>query len=215
MASDLELKAKEAFEDDNYDLAYDLLTQAIGLSPNNADLYADRAQVNIKVNNLTEAVSDANKAIELNPSHSKAYLRKGTACIKLEEYQTAKAALEMGASLAPGDSKFTDLIKDCDELIAEESGVIPIQEESTTQGAATKAVEAENDLPEPPTVTVVKPKYRHEFYQKPDEMVITIFAKGIPRDSITVDFGEQILSVTINIPCKDAYVFQPRLFGKV
>lgn len=42
----------------------------------------------------------------------------------------------------------------------EESGVIPIQEESTTQGAATKAVEAENDLPEPPTVTVVKPKYR-------------------------------------------------------
>jgi len=41
-----------------------------------------------------------------------------TACIKLEEYQTAKAALEMGASLAPGDSKFTDLIKDCDELIA-------------------------------------------------------------------------------------------------
>ena len=215
MASDLELKAKEAFEDDNYDLAYDLLTQAIGLSPNNADLYADRAQVNIKVNNLTEAVSDANKAIELNPSHSKAYLRKGTACIKLEEYQTAKAALEMGASLAPGDSKFTDLIKDCDELIAEESGVIPIQEESTTQGAATKAVEAENDLPEPPTVTVVKPKYRHEFYQKPDEMVITIFAKGIPRDSITVDFGEQMLSVTINIPCKDAYVFQPRLFGKI
>ena len=44
MASDLELKAKEAFEDDNYDLAYDLLTQAIGLSPNNADLYADRAK---------------------------------------------------------------------------------------------------------------------------------------------------------------------------
>lgn len=53
MASDLELKAKEAFEDDNHDLPYDLLTQAIGLSPNNADLYADRAQVNIKVNNLT------------------------------------------------------------------------------------------------------------------------------------------------------------------
>lgn len=40
------------------------------------------------------------------------------ACIKLEEYQTAKAALETGASLAPGDSRFSKFIKECDELIA-------------------------------------------------------------------------------------------------
>ncbi|KAF1878417.1 hypothetical protein Lal_00047085 [Lupinus albus] len=78
---------------------------AIQLSPNNAVLYADRAQANIKLNNFTEAVADANKAIDLNPSTSKAYFRKG-----------------------------------------------------------------------------------HEFYQKSDEVVVTIFAKGIPRDSVTVDF---------------------------
>lgn len=41
-----------------------------------------------------------------------------TACIKLEEFQTAKAALEKGASLAPGDARFTDLIKECDQCIA-------------------------------------------------------------------------------------------------
>ncbi|KAL2562245.1 hypothetical protein AAZV13_20G126900 [Glycine max] len=61
MASDLELKAKEAFEDDNHDLPYDLLTQAIGLSPNNADLYADRAQVN----NLTVICSFTLKELKL------------------------------------------------------------------------------------------------------------------------------------------------------
>ncbi|RZR77381.1 hypothetical protein BHM03_00002424 [Ensete ventricosum] len=43
-----------------------------------------------------------------------------TACMKLEEYQTAKAALEAGALLAPGDSRFTKLIKECDERIAVE-----------------------------------------------------------------------------------------------
>lgn len=41
-----------------------------------------------------------------------------TACMKLEEYETAKVALEKGASLAPGDSRFTNLIKECDEHIA-------------------------------------------------------------------------------------------------
>lgn len=40
------------------------------------------------------------------------------ACMKLEEYQTAKAALETGASLASGDSRFTNLIKECDKCIA-------------------------------------------------------------------------------------------------
>lgn len=34
---------------------------------------------------------------------------------------------------------------------------------------------------------------RHEFYQKPDEVVVTIFAKGISKENITVDFGEQIV----------------------
>lgn len=38
--------------------------------------------------------------------------------MKLEEYQTAKAALETGASLAPAESRFTKLIKECDERIA-------------------------------------------------------------------------------------------------
>lgn len=42
----------------------------------------------------------------------------------------------------------------------EESGAIPIQEKTTTEGAATKVVQPENDLPEPPTVNVAKPKYR-------------------------------------------------------
>lgn len=37
--------------------------------------------------------------------------------MKLEEYQTAKETLEIGASLAPGESRFTRLIKECDEHI--------------------------------------------------------------------------------------------------
>ncbi|KAK7380390.1 hypothetical protein VNO78_32900 [Psophocarpus tetragonolobus] len=215
MASDLEARAKEAFVEDHFELAVDLLTQAIHLEPNKPELYADRAQANIKLNNFTEAVADANKAIELNPSLPKAYLRKGNACMKLEEYQTAKAALEMGASLSPDNSRFLNLIQECDKLIAAESYTTPIQENTTTLDMTPKDVLQQDDLPEKPAVAVTKPKYRHEFYQKPDEVVVTIFAKKIPKESITVDFGEQILSVSINVPGEDPYAFQHRLFGKI
>lgn len=34
---------------------------------------------------------------------------------------------------------------------------------------------------------------RHEYYQKPEEVVLTIFAKGIPAKNVAVDFGEQIV----------------------
>ncbi|KAA3473462.1 protein SGT1-like protein B-like [Gossypium australe] len=218
MASDLETKAKEAFIDDHFELALDLYSQAIQLNPKNAELYADRAQANIKLNNLTEAVADANKAIELDPSMSKAYLRKATACMKLEEYQTAKAALETGATLAPGEFRFSKLIKECEERIAEETDELPKQmvKEVTTNSVPAKEVELVKDAPVPMAVVAPpKPIYRHEFYQKPEEVVVTVFAKGIPRECVKVDYGEQILSLSIEAPGKDAYHFQPRLFRKV
>jgi len=64
-------------------------------------------------------------------------------------------------------------------------------------------------------VESVKPKYRHEHYQKPEELVVTIFAKGVPAKNVSVDFGEQILSVMIDVPGESKYHFQSRLFGKI
>ncbi|RWW33793.1 hypothetical protein GW17_00001480 [Ensete ventricosum] len=88
MATDLGKSAKEAFVDDNFDLALDLYSQALDLEPGNADILADRAQANLKLGNFTgtllhsfcfaEAVADANRAIEFDPSMTKAYLRKGS-----------------------------------------------------------------------------------------------------------------------------------------
>ncbi|XP_022945793.1 protein SGT1 homolog [Cucurbita moschata] len=217
MASDLEARAKEAFIDDHFELSVELYTQAIALSPKKAELYIDRAQANIKLGHYTEAVADANKAIELDPSNSKAYLRKGTACLKLEEYQTAKVALETGSAMASGDSRFSSLIKECEKLIAEEMGDLPQESvEETVQEPVlpTNNVVPVSDQLHQATVEA-KPKFRHEFYQKPEEVVVTIFAKGIPAESVAVEFGEQILSVTINLPDEDAYRFQTRLFGKI
>lgn len=53
MANELEKKAKEAFFDDDFTLALDLYSQALNLDPTNADLFADRAQAHIKLNEFT------------------------------------------------------------------------------------------------------------------------------------------------------------------
>nr|KYP67314.1 Suppressor of G2 allele of SKP1 isogeny [Cajanus cajan] len=231
MAKELEKKAKEAFFDDDFALAVDLYSQAIELDPNDAHLFADRAQAHIKLNAFTEAISDANKAIHLNPSLSKAYLRKGTACMKLEEYHTAKVALQCGAAFAQDDSRFANLIQECDRCIAEESSGLSstlssngsvtsvpsgnVSHLSNTNDGVAKEVEADSLVSQINEVALNRPKYRHEYYQKPEEVVVTIFAKGISAKDVVVDFGEQILSVTIDVPGQDAYHFQPRLFGKI
>jgi thioredoxin-like negative regulator of GroEL len=54
-ASDLASKAKEAFVDDDFELAAELYTQAIDAGPATAELYADRAQAHIKLGNYTGA----------------------------------------------------------------------------------------------------------------------------------------------------------------
>ncbi|OMO66289.1 Tetratricopeptide TPR-1 [Corchorus olitorius] len=193
MTSDLEIKAKEAFIDDHFELALELYSQAIELNPTKAQLYADRAQANIKLNHLPEAVADANKAIELEPSMSKAYLRKGTACMKLEEYQTAKAALETGALLAPGESRFSKLIKECEERIA--------MEEVTTNVEPAKEVE-----PEPvPVAAPPKPIYRYEVMSTKIEIRLT---KAEPIQWTSLEFTREValpqrvnlLSVTAERP---------------
>lgn len=66
MASDPEKKAKEAFIDDHFELAAELYSQAISLNPNNAELYADRAQANIKLNNSTGKTFDFSRIFLTN-----------------------------------------------------------------------------------------------------------------------------------------------------
>ncbi|KAE9459504.1 hypothetical protein C3L33_08525, partial [Rhododendron williamsianum] len=280
MAPDLANQAREAFVDDDFRSAVDLYTQAIDLNPRSADLYAERAQANIKLDNFTEAVADANKAIEIDPSMAKAYLRKGKgekrqdegssmgmgifdgsddvcwpmirywkaelwrrgvvvngiACFKLEEYHTAKAALEKGASLLQNDSRFSKLISECDERIAAESsdltrsltpevtsiaaqssdksvGNLEEAEEGRSESCQRKEVEPANQS----IASYVDCDFlnRHAYYQKPEEVVVSIFAKGVPAKSVSIDYGEQILSIMIDVPGEDKYHFQPRLFGKV
>lgn len=234
MAEELEKQANAAFLDEDFDLAVEHFTQAIAADPNNAaSLLVSRAQAHIKLENFTDAVADANRAIELNPSIPKAYLRKGIACFSLEEYETAKVAFATGANLEPSSSVYKNWIKKCDAAIAEEAADISqlakeklpgsrdkeplIVDEGCEAIPAVSQTETLSSVSPAVSASLLKPaqKIRHTFYQNANEVVVEIFAKGLRPEEVKIDFGVQSLRVEVDAPPNEPYVFQTRLNQKV
>ncbi|KAL6627473.1 hypothetical protein ACP70R_031199 [Stipagrostis hirtigluma subsp. patula] len=197
--SELEHKAKEAFVDDDFALAAALYTQAIAAGAPTAALHADRAQAYIKMGDFAAAAADAARAAELDPAMPRAHLRRALACVKLGQYDAARAAVEAGAALAPGDARFAQLMEEID---AKAPKPTPLAE---TPAATAVAVPMPTD----------KPKYRHDYYNSAAEVVVTVFAKGVAPEHVAVEFGEQTLSVSVEVPGEAPYHLQPRLFAKI
>ncbi|KAF8032486.1 hypothetical protein BT93_D1409 [Corymbia citriodora subsp. variegata] len=116
--ANLETQALKAIKDQDFKLAVKLFTQAISISPSDAELFAGRSYANLKLCMFTECLDDAERAIDLDPSMPMAYFCKGKACYELKDYQTAKTALISGSCCVLGNAKFIDWIKQCDEHIA-------------------------------------------------------------------------------------------------
>ena len=59
-------------------------------------------------------------------------------------------------------------------------------------------------------------KIRHEWYQTPDTVVVTLFAKGVPKDKATIDIQERALAISFPLPTGSEFDFSlDPLFSKV
>jgi suppressor of G2 allele of SKP1 len=121
-------------EDDGYGMgtgqasvAALLFTQAIHNGPPTAAMYAEWVQAFIGMGNL--AAADAPKAAELDPTMPRAFLHRARACIGLKRYGSARAAVLVGATLAPRDPQFAELAKEIDEMV-----VVPGQRRALMAG---------------------------------------------------------------------------------
>lgn len=50
-------------------------------------------------------------------------------------------------------------------------------------------------------------KIRHEWYQTTDHVVVTLFAKGVPKDKATIDIQEKSLSISFPMPNSSEFEF--------
>ncbi|XP_041358470.1 protein SGT1 homolog [Gigantopelta aegis] len=202
--ADIFSKANEEFVNENYKRAVELYTEAIDADGSRDEFFCSRAQAHIKLENFNEAKEDCCTALSLNSKSSKATLRKGVALFNLEDYQSALDAFKEGQKLNETDSSYDSWIKKCEEKM-----------KSLSMGDDSIKLQSQVPVPsEPPTEhkpVPILPSVRHDWYQTPTHVVITVLLKNVNKDSLVCDIQENSLSVIVKRPDLEDYSLQLHL----
>lgn len=122
-----------------------LYSEALEYAPTSSVILSNRAQAYIKVENYGLAISDAEAAIEHDPSYVKGFYRRGSAYYALNKFKAARKDFRQVCKLRPRDRDARAKLQECDKAVKEE--------------AFSKAIESENtsslsDTYEPNSITI-------------------------------------------------------------
>lgn len=117
-ADELKQRGNEAFKRNEFKLACEIFTEAIGLDSRNHVLYSNRSAARAGNNEFDLALSDAEKVIELKPDFVKGYGRKGAALFGKGEFELAKKAYEDGLKVDAANDTCKDGIKECEQKLS-------------------------------------------------------------------------------------------------
>merc|ERR1712166_190873 len=107
-AQECKAKGNKDFQAGNFEEAVKHYTDAIGHDANDHVFYSNRSACLSSLNRYDEALSDANKCIELKPDFAKAYSRKGAALHGAGKLQEATAAYMQ-------DPQFMQMLQMCQQ----------------------------------------------------------------------------------------------------
>lgn len=108
-----------------FDSAIEAYTQAITLDATNPVYYSNRAAAYSSKSDHISAISDANKAIEVDPRYSKGYHRLGHALYSISDFKAAADAFERGLKVEPTNPGLKSSLASAKAKINAESEVSP------------------------------------------------------------------------------------------
>ncbi|NWQ95476.1 SGT1 protein, partial [Burhinus bistriatus] len=166
------------------------LTTALEKNPDDAEYYCQRAYAHILLQKYADAVADAKKSLELNPSNAVALLRKGLGEYHIKKYASALESFREGQRLDNVDDTFTIWIKRCEE----------------TLNGKKKDIYLIRDLICPFFLSFFFFfPLRYDWYQTESQVIVTIMIKNAHKDDVSVQFSEKEMNASVRLPSGEDY----------
>ncbi|KAJ1999129.1 Cochaperone protein [Coemansia thaxteri] len=206
-------QAVEAYADDEFEKAESLYTQAIAANNTDGMYYLRRSQVRLKLDNKTDAASDAQMAATLTENKSnmlrqyfKALLSHGTLASELGNYDEAAESLRKAYTINPSNQEVCDLLAKVEPLTTPKP-------EPAAPAADAAADAAENEAPAAPA----RPTARHEWYQNDEFVILEVFIKRVQKDAATIEFSDRGVSLSVKMATgsENNYEFEPLMHAIV
>ncbi|KAF9324878.1 Protein SGT1 A, partial [Podila minutissima] len=215
---DLFAQGSHAFADEDYEEALNFYSKALEINSTHAEVFLKRSATYQKLGKDQEAYSDALKALALikeKPSadvtvEAKAQLRKGVAAFHIQDYATAKVALEECQRLSPEQRTLASWIRKNEQELAKLPPVVapttlaPIAAaETPISSPIASASPASTPVPAP--LTPATHRVRHEWYQNDTYVTIGVFIKNTKKENVDIIFTDNALSVSVKMPTGSDY----------
>uniref|UniRef100_A0A453P695 Uncharacterized protein n=1 Tax=Aegilops tauschii subsp. strangulata TaxID=200361 RepID=A0A453P695_AEGTS len=143
-------KGNEMFKQQKYPEAIKHYNEAIRRNPKDARVYSNRAACYTKLGAMPEGLKDAEKCIELDPTFTKGYTRKGAVQFFMKEYEKAMETYQAGLKYDPNNQELLDGIRRCVEQINKANrGDISQEDLQEKQSKAMQDPEIQNILTDP------------------------------------------------------------------
>ncbi|KQJ83806.1 hsp70-Hsp90 organizing protein [Brachypodium distachyon] len=143
-------KGNEFFKQQKYPEAVKHYTEALRRNPQDPRVYSNRAACYTKLGAMPEGLKDAEKCIELDPTFSKGYTRKGAIQFFMKEYDKAMETYQVGLKHDPSNQELLDGVKRCIQQINKANrGELTPEELKERQDKAMHDPEIQNILTDP------------------------------------------------------------------
>ncbi|XP_002509580.2 hsp70-Hsp90 organizing protein 3 [Ricinus communis] len=143
-------KGNEYFKQQKYPEAVKHYTESLRRNPEDPRAYSNRAACYTKLGALPEGLKDAEKCIELDPTFTKGYTRKGAVQFFMKEYDKALETYQEGLKHDPQNQELLDGVRRCVEQLNKASrGDLSPEELKERQAKAMQDPEIQNILSDP------------------------------------------------------------------
>uniref|UniRef100_J3LF94 STI1 domain-containing protein n=2 Tax=Oryza brachyantha TaxID=4533 RepID=J3LF94_ORYBR len=143
-------KGNQLFKEQKYPDAVKHYTEALRRNPKDPRVYSNRAACYTKLGAMPEGLKDAEKCIELDPTFSKGYTRKGAIQFFMKEYDKAMETYQAGLKHDANNPELLDGVRRCIEQINKANrGDLSQEEIQERQNKAMQDPEIQNILTDP------------------------------------------------------------------